>query len=446
MIDILLNYILKSDEGIEKNLNEQIMNDLENKEEYFNDLLFGLHNWSTNCFLNSSIQLLLRCWDGFEKISKLQNNDNGEFITWLNNSFKNKIWECGKNSQPSETLRISLNFIYEFFNFGKIVNDEKGKFRNGNINKITKENARAVHGKMLQQHEKLVKIWREYGIKVEKDESFRSQSDSYDALRFFFNCLQDVICVFDNKQKPISEFKFSCGTGKNSKNVEIKLSYEKSVEFISCDLNIQKIEDLWKKNVLIKEALLDKMPLYYKLFGLFQVDVRMCTKCNLFYCSSTISCINNVHIDDFVCWKHDSNVDTAFICKKCQKNDNIIYYKFLIPIGKYFFIGNADAATNRDLAGKTWNSEMKKLKSWKDDTYNFGEGNDYRNIGVGIHSGSVGENSGGHYWAYIRSRYLKDLYFKCDDDHFPYDNPVVVYTPNSNNHERIYLFEKIENK
>ena len=91
---------------------------------------------------------------------------------------------------------------------------------------------------------------------------------------------------------------------------------------------------------------------------------------------------------------------------------------------------------------------MKKLESWKDNIYKFGEENDYRNIGVGMHSGSAGENSSGHYWAYIRSRFLNNLYLQCDDYRSPYDDyfpPVCGDTPDLH-HERIYLFEKIEDK
>ena len=443
MVNFLLDYILNSDiaGSIEKKLDEQIRNNWEKNEEYFNDLLFGLHNWSTNCFINSSIQLLLRCWDSFEEISKQKNDNNEEFFTWLKNWVETIFGENNENIEALEGQELSLKFIYEFFKFGKMVNEEKENIRKEN-NKIIKENANVVHNKMLMQHENLVKLWRLYGIKVEREKGFSSQADSYDALNFFFNCLKSVMFIFDNKQKSISGFNFSCGTGENSKNVEITLGCENTVEHISCDLNIQKIEDLWEKNVL-KKALLDKMPLYYKLFGIWQGGGKRCAECNIFYCNSTISCIENVHIDDFVCGKEDKNVGTGYICPSCNRKDNITAFSFLVPIGKYFFWGNADSAKLKDVA---WSSKTKFLESWKDRIDKFGEGNSYRNIGVGMHWGSVGENSSGHYFAYIKSKYLKDLYFKCEDAHFPYDNPVFVYTPNSGNHERVYLFEKIENK
>ena len=444
MTEILLDYILKSDiaGGIEKKLDEQIKNNWENNEEYFKDLLFGLHNWRDNCFLNSSIQLLLRCWDSFEEISKQKNGNNEEFFTWLKNWVETIFGENNKNIEALEGQEISLKFIYEFFKFGKMVNEEKENIRKEN-NKITKEKANAVHNKMLKQHENLVKLWRLYGIKVEHEPGFANQADSYDALNFFFNCLKSVMFIFDNKQKSISSFIFSCGTGENSKNVKITLSCENTVDDISCDLNIQKIEDLWEKNVL-KNALLDKMPLYYKLFGNWQGGVKMCTNCNFFYCNSTISCIDNVHIDDFVCGKDDKNVGAGYICPTCNKEENIISFKFLVPIGKYFFWGNADAASIDDSDRKTWATKMKYLESWKDRIDDFGEGNHYRNIGVGMHSGSVGENSCGHYWAYIRSRYLNNLYLDCNDSRFPYDHPVVCGDTSNSNHERVYLFEKIE--
>ena len=439
MIGILLDYILNFNivKCTEKKLNEQVKNNWENNEEYFKDLLFGLHNWRDNCFLNSSIQLLLRCWDGFEKISTHKKDGAEEFFTWLEKSVENKIWGKYENSKFSEKLEISLNFIYEFFKFGKMVNDEKRKFRNKN-KKITKEDAEVVYKKMGQQHKNLVDLWRLYGTNVENDGSFNTQSDSYDALRLFFNCLKSVMFLFDNKQKSILDFRFSCGTEEKSKNVEIKLSYENSIESILCDLNVQKIEDLWKKNVL-KKALLDKMPLYCKLFGVFQGNVNNCTRCNVFSCNGTISCVENVHIDDFVSGQIVKN--ECYKCEICKKNDKIIRHEFFIPIGKYFFWGNADAATN-----KYGNKKSKKLESWRDRIDEFGEGNSYRNIGVGLHSGSEGEEGSGHYWAYIRSRYLNNLYFKCEDNIFPYNHPLVVYTPNSGNNERVYLFEKIENK
>ena len=439
MIGILLDYILNFNivKCTEKKLNEQVKNNWENNEEYFKDLLFGLSNWDNDCFINSSIQLLLRCWDGFEKISTHKKDGAEEFFTWLEKSVENKIWGKYENSKFSEKLEISLNFIYEFFKFGKMVNDEKRKFRNKN-KKITKEDAEVVYKKMGQQHKNLVDLWRLYGTNVENDGSFNTQSDSYDALRLFFNCLKSVMFLFDNKQKSILDFRFSCGTEEKSKNVEIKLSYENSIESILCDLNVQKIEDLWKKNVL-KKALLDKMPLYCKLFGVFQGNVNNCTRCNVFSCNSTISCIENVHIDDFVSGQIVKN--ECYKCEICKKNDKIIRHEFFIPIGKYFFWGNADAATN-----KYGNKKSKKLESWRDRIDEFGEGNSYRNIGVGLHSGSEGEEGSGHYWAYIRSRYLNNLYFKCEDNIFPYNHPLVVYTPNSGNNERVYLFEKIENK
>ena len=70
--------------------------------------------------------------------------------------------------------------------------------------------------------------------------------------------------------------------------------------------------------------------------------------------------------------KNDNSVDTDYPCQNCDEKKNITSYNFLVPIGKYFFCGNADAATNRDFAGKKWNSKMKKLKSWKSDIYKFG--------------------------------------------------------------------------
>ena len=437
MIDILLDYILNFNivKGTEKNLNEQVKNNWENNEEYFKDLLFGLKNWSNNCFLNSSIQLLLRCWDCFEEISTYQKEANENFFNWLKSCVENKSWKIIKDQKGSEKLGISLNFIYEFFKFGKMVNDEKEKFRNKN-KKITKDDAEAVYKKMGQQHKKLVDLWRLYGTNVGNDESFESQSDSYDALRLFSQCLQYVMCVFDDKQKPIENFSFSWKTIEDLKNVNIKFSCDNSVECILYNLNIQNIEELWEKNVL-KKTLLDKMPLYCKLFGVFQGNVNNCTRCNVFSCNGTISCVENVHIDDFVSGQIVKN--ECYKCEICKKNDKIIRHEFFIPIGKYFFWGNADAATN-----KYGNKKSKKLESWRDRIDEFGEGNSYRNIGVGLHSGSEGEKGSGHYWAYIRSRYLNNLYFKCEDSISPYKHPLVVYTPDSGNHERVYLFEKID--
>ena len=442
MIDILLNYILKSDiaEGIEKNLNEQIMNDLENKEEYFNDLLFGLYNFGNNCFINCSIQLLLRCWDCFEKISKLQNNNNEEFITWLKSCVENKSWKTIKDQKDYENLRISLNFIYEFFKFGEMVKKEKEKIRIENI-KITKENAKTVHNNIVNQHKNLVEIWRLYGTQIKHDQSFfgSHQSDSYDALSFFFGCLQDVMCIFDNKQKPIQSFSFSGNCKEVLNNVKIKLSYNNDNEEKSLDnLNIQKIEDLWQKDFL-KKALLDKMPLYCELFGVFRGEVFYCNKCKNFSFNSLIPCIDMLLIDDFVVNKINEKENDKRDCENCKIN--LTRYEFFVPIGNYLFIGNGNSAPV-----KANNFQMKKLESWKDNIYKFGEENDYRNIGVGMHSGSAGENSLGHYWAYIRSRFLNNLYLQCDDYYSPYDyTPVCGDTPDSH-HERIYLFEKIEDK
>ena len=443
MTEILLDYILKSDiaGGIEKKLDEQIKNNWENNEEYFKDLLFGLHNWRDNCFLNSSIQLLLRCWDGFEKISKLQNNDNEEFITWLNNWVETIFGENNENIEALEEQELSLKFIYEFFKFGKMVNEEKENIRKEN-NKITKENANVVHNKMLMQHEKLVKLWRLYGIKVEHEPGFANQADSYDALRFFFNCLKYVTYIFDNKQMPIMECLFSWKNIEELNNVKIRISYETSIvnnlnsKEKTVNLNIENFKELWQKDVL-KKALLDEMPLYYKLFGAFRVFVKMCPVCHIYSFKGLISCIENVLIDDFKLEKSEENVE--YTCESCGEKNKITSHTCWVPFGDYFFIGNGNSAPDEGN-----NYQMKKLESWKDTIYNFGEENDYRNIGVGMHWGSVGENSSGHYWAYIRSRYLNNLYLNCNDSWFPYDHPVVCGDTSNSNHERVYLFEKIE--
>jgi hypothetical protein len=420
-----------------------------NKEEYFNDLLFGLHNSGTDCFINSSIQLLLRCWDGFEEISKYT-SDNKDFFTWLRDSVNNKIWETGIFSESSERLNISLTFIYEFFKFGKKVKETKEQLLKNNNNKITKENAVFVHRELYRTHQNLVSIWRDYGVRVGNDETFYQQADSYDALRLFFNsCLKDVMYVFDKKQMPIEAFHFSGeATTADSFNIqEIQMVYSPVSINVLCNkekkvnLTIQELKCLWQNDGL-KNALLGELPLYYKLFGVCQGAVNYCTSCNFFSCNCAISCIENVHIDDFECWKLDNNVESGSIeCQHCHKLGFITRYNFLVPIGKYFFMGNADAATD-----PFSRNSCLYLESWKDKIYELGEGNFYRNIGVGCHFGSVGEFGGGHYWAYIRSRYLNDLYFECNDSRFPYDNPVWVYTPGRDKHERVYLFEKIDNK
>lgn len=454
MFNILLSYIFNSDiaGGRENELDEQIKNMWKNKEEYFNDLLFGLNNSGSDCFINSSIQLLLRCWDGFEEISNYQNNNNNIiFFTWLSEAVKRKIRDKYPDSLSSNKLEISLKFIYNFFNFGKKVKEVKECLLNKN-KLISREDAKAFSDKMKFLHSDLVRSWRDYAVFVEKDDTFSGQSDTYDALRLFFNCLTYVMYCFESKRKPISMCLVR-GRLLSSKNIDV------SVEWLYCrdiignrkpsdkekhTLSIDSFDSL-KLITFLKNACLDKIPFWGTFFGTLVVRVDYCSLCNRFSASSYFSCLEHIHINDFI-FKTIEPDYNSLDCFCSASNSHVTTLSFFVPIGKYLFIGNADAATNKDLGCENWNSKVKYLESWKDKIYKFGENNSYRNIGVSVHSGSVGEKSGGHYWAYIRSRYLNSLYFECNDSLFPYDKPVSVYTHDSDKHERVYLFEKIDNK
>ena len=391
----------------------------ENKLEKiaYNDAFFGINNGKNNCFLNGLMQCLFKLSDVFVEIAEEKNENGVKFFDFL----KEKEKEAGKKDANS------TRFILKFLDLIIMVHNKKKEYeeKNGHL-----ENNFATFSSDVNNLAEIVKEeWRKV-IKCHGS----TQGDPEEAFGGLFYCLNELSNEFkgtlDSPSWTVEDgwlYRYE-GDGKRVEtNCQVHLG----------DINDQNFENNFcEKNKDFFDYLEKILSTIYKRLGILQLTELQCSNCNLKKFSFTGErCFRFLgKIFD----KEEERVDNYCVaCKGMVDHKKITR---LLPIGKYLIVQNKTVFDYLSKVG-SGKKPIVYLTNFEDNPLYFGK-NKFKNFAVEIHSGTL---EFGHYWAWVKSAYNKDYYFKCNDSANPYDiMPIKYLYQDNDNQQYLYFFKKME--
>ena len=382
-----------------------------------NDAFFGINNGKNNCFLNALMQCLFKLSDVFVEITGEKNDYDVKFFEFLKDKEK-----AADNEEANST-----RFILKFLELIIMVHNKKKEYeeKNGPL-----ENNFATFSSDVNNLAEIVKEeWRKV-IKCPGS----TQGDPEEAFGDLFNCLNELS----------NEFKGTLDSPSWTVEDGWLYRYEgdgKRVE-TNCQVHLEDINDknfennFCEKNKDFFDYLEKNLSTIYKRLGILQLTELQCSKCNLKKFS-----FNGERCFRFlgkIFDKEEELVDNY--CVACKRNVDHKKITRLLPIGKYLIVQNKTVFDYLSKVG-SGKKPIVYLTNFEDNPLYFGK-NKFKNFAVEIHSGTL---EFGHYWAWVKSAYNKDYYFKCNDSDDPYNTrPIKYLYQDMSNQQYLYFFEKIE--
>ena len=382
-----------------------------------NDAFFGINNGKNNCFLNALMQCLFKLSDVFVEITGEKNDYDVKFFEFLKDKEK-----AADNEEANST-----RFILKFLELIIMVHNKKKEYeeKNGPL-----ENNFATFSSDVNNLAEIVKEeWRKV-IKCPGS----TQGDPEEAFGGLFNCLNELS----------NEFKGTLDSPSWTVEDGWLYRYEgdgKRVE-TNCQVHLEDINDknfennFCEKNKDFFDYLEKNLSTIYKRLGILQLTELQCSKCNLKKFS-----FNGERCFRFlgkIFDKEEELVDNY--CVACKRNVDHKKITRLLPIGKYLIVQNKTVFDYLSKVG-SGKKPIVYLTNFEDNPLYFGK-NKFKNFAVEIHSGTL---EFGHYWAWVKSAYNKDYYFKCNDSDDPYNTrPIKYLYQDMSNQQYLYFFEKIE--